>query len=273
MTTEHDTPGGTGISEDEWLRKISAILDRADDPANHEGERESSRAMAFRLMSRLGIDEALVRGTKAAPSDPITMMETTLPPPFSDTQALWLGGVAEVLGCKAIISRDYNTRSRKNPRGGRVRYRSSTGPSTLRLFGRQSVLERAMRLVTSLNIQVIYSLAQFQGRPGVNRAFRRAYIVGFAETCRDRLREIHDQELDNTAPADAQKYALVRIDDDKLIADAIRAMFGDDLPPLQHSLSSRAGQYAGHLDGLEADLGHARLGHDRIAIGSVVSAG
>jgi hypothetical protein len=266
VTTDAAGPGGT---DEALIRRIAHMLDLADDTRNFEGERESSREMAFRLMARLGIDEALVRsrGLANAMSDPITVMSILIPPPFSDVQANWFGMVAETMGCKAVINRERVTHRRWTPTGQRVQYQKRSGPATLRLFGRKSVVERAIRLVRSLNVQCIYALAQFQGQPGVDRTFRRSYVAGFGAACRARMAEINGEELATMNSQDADRYALVRQGDAALIDAAVHAECGE-LKPLRQRLSSDLGWACGESDGRDADLGHARLGTDRVAIGN-----
>lgn len=256
------------MTEDRDIQRIAALLNLAQN-AGTEGEREAALHHAMRWMSRRGIDEALVRGVdvNARTHDPMVMQSMVLPPPFSDVKANWFGAVAEVLGCQAVIFRDRATQRRRNRDREHVTYLKRVGPATLRLYGRASVVSRAMDLVRSLDIQCMFSLAaqpDCGGSPG--RAFRRAYVAGFGQTCRDRMRAIVGEQTEAMTSGDAERYALVRQSDAAQVEAMVRRECGDlDAPKMR--MSSAHGWSAGSLDAQRAELGQARLGTDRVAIG------
>ena len=256
--------------ESKWIRLVAQLLDVAEDTRCSEGEREMHRYRAFTIMARRNIDEALVRGfdAKAAASDPFTTESVELPPPFSDVQALHFGLVAETLGCKSVINRERVTYSRWNDRSQSFgQYTISKGPAVLRLFGRRSVVQRAAQLVRSLNIQCVYALAQTHGVAGVDRAYRRAFVIGFGHTCRERMTAIMGEQKAAMTPADASRYALVLASDADLL-DAFVARECPDMFEIRQAYSSRAGLRAGAEEGRNADIGQARVGTDRVALGT-----
>lgn len=242
-----------------WVGRIAKLLAMAEDPGATEAEAQAHQAMALRLMTQKGIEEALVRGhNPAAIDDPLVMVTIEIPPPFSDAQANMFGRVAELMGCSVVVHRMTNV--------NRATKRTTTvGPRTLRLIGRQSLTQDAIILVRSLNIQCLTGLARNEG---YTRAYRRAYVFGFGAGCIERLEAIKSDEISHLDTPDADRYALV-VQDDKAKAQALlRQQFPDLSQGRALTFSSHAGREAGLRDGLRADLGQRRVGESRSAIGS-----
>jgi hypothetical protein len=155
------------------LRRVRALLDRAEHASTPEPERELAMVRATQLMADYGIQRTMLAANRLG-SDPIDQTTIKITDPYSFEKASLLRAVAKPLGCETVRWRD----------GRRTR--------SMTIVGAESDRERVNMLYTSLLLQAERGmLAEVSGGyyAADTRAMRAGYLAGFAERIRERLKE------------------------------------------------------------------------------------
>jgi len=237
--------GRGGQRREDVLRKVRALLAKAEDPASTGPEAEACTAKATALLASWGIDAALLAADDPG-SDPVGDREVTVPPPYAPDKVDLLAAVALRLRCQVVVRRQRGD-------AGRV----------VHLFGHRTDLERAEVLWTSLLVQAHHGLARAPVPPREQpAAFRRSWLAGFTLAVGHRLAEAERRaQVDAEAagaPGGSGGTALVLADRDASVRAAVAAAYPDagTAPPRR---LSGGGRLAGWQAGQEADLGGTRL--------------
>jgi hypothetical protein len=91
------------VAEEKLLRRIRALLEKANDERNHEGEREAAFAQAQKLMDEHRIEMAMLDYGKGTPTQLPIEYAIKLPPSvFSDKKYSMLYYIAEHFGVKCV---------------------------------------------------------------------------------------------------------------------------------------------------------------------------
>lgn len=180
--------------------KVAKLLRQAEDVAGTP-EEAVFQAKAFELISKYGIDMAQVNATKAgldASQNPDTIRwDVVMEGKYVPQQILLLHGLVQSLHCKAVLNK-------------------SRSGQTVIIFGLQRHIERVQFLWSILRPQMLRLVETvrpadgFQARVaydwrtgerrekntgGQLRAYRRAWIAGFAQTVGDRVRSEENKAL------------------------------------------------------------------------------
>ncbi|AEL17876.1 hypothetical protein TRIXIE_84 [Mycobacterium phage Trixie] len=236
--------------------KVAKLLRQAEDVAGTP-EEGVFQAKAFELMAKYGIEQAEVEATKAG------LDMTEMPDAIQWTvdiagkyvaqQALLLHGIARALHCKTV-------------------YTTLGKAQRVYVFGMERHIDRAkflweilrpqmLRLVDKVRPDAIpvrrfdYELREFvttgyrKATAGETKAYRRAWIAGFAQSVGDRVRAEEDKALEGAGGA------LVLYRDDKARAGAALAR----VFPRVRNVKSRArydsnGYAHGQRDGRSAAM-------------------
>lgn len=228
------------------MRKVRALLAKAEDPASTGPEAEACTAKATALIASWGIDAALLAADDPG-SDPVGDRVVDVEAPYAADKADLLGAVALRLRCQVVVRR----------RRGQDGFERS-----VHLFGHRSDLERAEVLWTSLLVQAHHGLARTRvpGRAHA-AAFRRSWLAGFTAAVAGRLADAERaarHEAEAAAPAGARGAGLVLADRAAVVRDALDAAYPSAREARPRRLSG-GGAEEGWGAGQRADLGGTRL--------------
>ena len=222
------------------LDRVRKLLARAEHPATPPAEAEACSLKAAALMSRYVIDQAMLDDARLISTGPETR-RINAQPPYAVPKAVLLSTVASAFRvCVAIGSHD-------GPDGRRCT-----------LVGFPADLDTTELMFTSLLLQATTAMLQAsRGRRDL-RAFRRAFLLGYAGSIGRRLAAVqHEVELD--AATEAPGAELVLRDREARVEEAFNEQF-PRLGKLRATASSAGGLMSGRLAGERADLSSTQRG-------------
>jgi hypothetical protein len=231
--------------DDRALGRVRKLLARAEHPATPPAEAEACSAKAAELMSRHLIDLAMLDDGRDEREQPIVRY-VVAEPPYTVGKVVLLDEVCKAFGVPVAIGRGHYA-----------------APRRCTLVGFASDVAAVELLYTSLLLQAATAMRiASEGRPDV-RAFRRAFLFGYATAIGARLAAVrHDTVAEATSKAPGTSLVLV---DRQARVDAA---FQEGFPKLgtfRATASSGSGYVAGHDAGVRADLstGRSRLAGGR----------
>lgn len=217
-------------TNDTILARVRKLLDVAEHANTPAGEADAAAQAAERLIAKYAIDVALLEAASVTRSTP-EVRTIVVDAPYASAKTVLISAVAEAHGARAITH-------------------SGNSPVRLSLVGFHHDLQLIDLLYTSLLLQATTSLRR-QAITG--RAFRRAFLIGFAFEVGRRLRATRDEAVASTATTST---ALVLRDR----ADAVDAATHQQFPRLRSarmSVSDGRGLNAGRESGAAANLSTA----------------
>ncbi|HEX3824500.1 MAG TPA: DUF2786 domain-containing protein [Mycobacteriales bacterium] len=238
---------GSQVLSANVLTRVRKLLAVAEHPNTPPEEADSAARVAERLIAKYAIDEALLE----AASDSKTRPETTtmvVDPPYASAKTRLAGAVASAHGVRAITVQG----------GGEA--------ARVILVGFAADLRVVDLLYTSLLLQATTSVRR---QPESGRAFRRAFLIGFAAEVGERLRATRVEAVaEAEQAAGAASSALVLRDREHDVDEAVRAQF-PHLRTMRTTVSNRSGLMAGRRSGADASLatGGNQVGGGRRSIG------
>lgn len=237
----------TITTADRQLTRIRALLAKAEHPNTPPPEAEALSEKAAELMARYAIDRALVDA--ASPSGAVPAATTlAVPPPYATPKAMLLSSVASAYRVRVVISR--------NTGDGRA----------CTLIGYPADLAMVELLFTSLLLQAGTAMRQASAGARRVRAFRHAFLIGYADAIGRRIAG-RQRLVEHEAATASETTALVLADRRDAVDRRVAELF-PRLGTLRASVSDGGGLVAGHQAGLRADLGSSSLGRRaRPAIG------
>jgi Protein of unknown function (DUF2786) len=215
------------VLTDDILARIRKLLAVAEHPTTPGFEADAAARAAERLMSKYAVDSALLDAgapTGVKPQIRTIVVET----PYATAKTMLVGAVAHAYGVRAITHR-------------------STGPVRMSLVGFASDLQIVDLLYTSLLLQATTALRRQRAS---GRAFRRAFLIGFAAEVGQRLAAAHQEAVADTGQAST---ALVLRDRGRQVEDAVREQF-PRLRTTRATVSDAGGLVAGRMSGADANL-------------------
>ena len=227
------------------LERVRKLLTRAEHPTTPAAEAEACSEKAAALMSRYVIDQALLDERSPRSVAPMSR-KLLVDPPYAVAKAVLLDCVAKAFRVPMAIGRQAGT-------GGRV----------CTMVGFPADLDSVELLFTSLLLQAATAmLAAGRGRSDL-KAFRRAFLIGYAETIGARLARANSdarREATETAPG----TAVVLADRSAQVDAAFAAEF-PRLRSMRTTVSSGGGLFAGRDAGARANLSatRTRIQNDR----------
>jgi Protein of unknown function (DUF2786) len=227
------------------LARIRKLLAVAEHPNTPPEEADTATRAAERLIAKHAIDEALLEATaptKARPESRTIVIDA----PYATAKTRLAGVIATAHGVRAITIQGPNE------------------PVRVTLIGFAADLQVVELLYTSLLLQVTTSVRR-QSESG--RAFRRAFLIGFAAEVGERLRAARGEAVSDADAAGASTALALR-DRQHDVDDAVREQF-PRLRTTRTTVSDRRGLIAGQRSGAAADLGSGgnRLDGARTALG------
>ena len=226
--------------DDRVLERVRKLLSRAEHPATPPAEAEACSAKAAALMSRHLIDRAMVDADRHDRDEPIAR-RLIVEPPYVVAKVLLLNEVANAFGIPVAIGGGYHSSQRR-----------------CTLVGFPGDLALVELLFTSLLLQSSTAMrVASAGHPRV-KAFRRAFLFGYASTIGARLRAVRQETVDEAA-AQSPGTELVLVDR----RARVEAAFAREFPRLgtfRATMSSGSGFMAGRDAGDLADLSARQTG-------------
>jgi Protein of unknown function (DUF2786) len=226
------------------LARVRKLLAVAEHPNTPPEEADSAARAAERLIAKYAIDEALLEAAAQTKSKPESRT-MVVDPPYASAKTRLVGAVANAHSVRAIIVRN-------------------TGETHhVILIGFAADLQVVDLLYTSLLLQATTSVRR---QPASGRAFRRAFLIGFAAEVGQRLSATR---RDAVAAVGGASTALALRDRQSDVEDAVRERF-PRLRTTRTTVSDRGGLVAGRRSGASADLAASgnQLAGFRSSIGS-----
>lgn len=243
MTDESTIPANT-------LRRVRGLLNKAEN-AGTEGEAEVYNARAQELISRYGIEAAMLDAGRDPRERPdVERKRIIVKAPYSRDKIGLLAAIATRMGCRVVVVGGYGGGDRE----------------LAELWGFPADVLRVELVYTSLLMQATNRVVHVRpsGYENVG-AYRRAWWVGFTAAINRRIKA---QEEQATAAAEATRrteerdrrgalisVALVLVGRADLVESAVKAAYPDMKDPRKRVLSSDSGMRAGYKAGHEADMG------------------
>jgi hypothetical protein len=230
-------------SDNTLLERVRKLLAKTEATGVTPAEAEALTAKAAELMTRYGIDRALLAAARPETDHPADRV-ITVPNPWGRVQAHLLCGLASAMRCQCIIL-------------------TGAAPGTrIHVFGYASDIERAGVLYTSVLVQMWQGLAAAKVPAWARspRAWRRSWLLGFATAVIVRVRAA-EQHATTTATApragSGTGAALVPADRTQVIGRAVKRAY-----PVTRTAKvtyTGSGYGTGYAKGQQADLGGSRL--------------
>jgi hypothetical protein len=235
-------------SDDRTLERVRKLLAHAEHPNTPPAEAEAMSEKAAALMARHAIDAAMLDAQQ--PQHAVPEQRTiAVPAPYAMPKAVLLSQVGAAYRVRTVIGGGA-------ARSGRV----------CTLVGFRTDLEVTELLFTSLLLQATAAMLIAPRRPGV-RAFRHAFLLGYAASIGQRLTAAAQRTADEATASDetstGRSTELVLLDRRQAVDRAFAAQF-PHLRTLRPTVSDGSGMAAGHRAGAAADLG---AGHRRVGAG------
>jgi hypothetical protein len=229
-----------GPDDGRVLRRIRGLLAKAES-SDFPDEAETLTAKAQELMARHAVDAALL-DAGAAPSTGagVDTRRVHVDDPYARAKMQLLAAVADANGVRLVWYQDLGIAN---------------------LVGAPADLDGVELLFTSLLLQSSQALASAErqaGGGGASRAFRRAFLLGYAHRVRERLAVARERA---TAEAAAERGVdLLPVLRDR--AAAVDAVFSELFPQVRSSRSRArvdgGGWHAGRAAADRADVGPRR---------------
>lgn len=244
------------MADEKLMARVRALLAQAEHENTSRAEAEAFTAKAAALMTRYGIDAAVV-AARAPVAEKVTSTRVDFDDPYSREKVNLLSTVARHSRCRVVWS------------GG------SRTASHATVFGFPADLEQAEVLYTSLLLQATTGLLAAAVPRGHHvAAYRRSWLAGFTSGIAERLREVHrraeeeaQRRHESTAAGSARSVALVLADRSTQVDAAMREAF-PMLAEAQPRKLSGFGGLDGYDAGRRADIDGTRVGAtSRRAIG------
>jgi len=216
------------------LARVRALLAKAES-TEFDQEAEALTAKAQELIARHAIDEALL----VSPDDvgEPSVRRLLVDDPYADAKASLTAEVAAANRCRTV-------------------YTSDLGSVTV--FGYEADLDAVELLTASLLAQATGAMARHGSRRDAagrsrTRAFRRSFLLGFANRIGQRLRVATDGQASSSSAAEQGRFLPVLGAREERLRAAQEAAFPHTVQRVR-SVSSTAGWVAGHAAADLADL-------------------
>ena len=234
------------MTSDGILHKIRSLLAKAES-TDFEEEALALTAKAHELMIAHAIDRALLDDSTG--SDEVIARVVTLEAPYARQKFLLLDAAGRASGCRAVLGLSLDEARTRAVRGELGDIGSGLWAT---LVGHPADLDDAELLFTSLGLQVTRLMLSAEATPGRVKSFRRAFIIGFADSVRRRVEANRERAV--SEHDDAASLLPVLASREQAVEAAVNERF-ESLGRLKMSLSNGEGLAAGRSAGQRADLG------------------
>jgi hypothetical protein len=239
--TDPDAPIITPETQARWLRRIKALLAKAEGSDN-EAEQDTYRSQAFGFAARYRIDLAKLQDSGEAVKDKIVHVTLDARKPFIQRLSL-INAIAQVNGCSTV-------------RLGK----KSASIEVVEITGFESDVTLVRMLIASLSTQAERGFAAATIPYGVKpRTFRRGYWEMFTVAVARRMRATKEA---TTVQHGTAGTAIVLRDKSALVQEDIEFRYPELRKARRSSTKLGHGRREGYADGMRADLGtDDKVGH------------
>ena len=227
------------------LDRVRKLLAKAEHPGTPIEEAQAFSAKASELMAAYAIDQALLDAANPAGATPI-VREIEVDAPYALPRAVLLDRVGRAHRVRTVIGPD-----------------AGSGRRRCTLVGFAVDLDIVEVLFTSLLLQASTAMLHASADLSRPKAFRRAFLLGYADVIGARLATVQ-QQTDAAADRGRPGSSLVLADR----SGQVDALFDREFPHLRRmrmTTTSGGGLSAGRAAGARADLSAmgARVGSGR----------
>lgn len=236
---------------DRRLKRVRALLDRAQRVDTEPREAEAASRKAMRLITEYGISQAMLDAAGGQDEGGLDSVTITMHAPYTYEKAELLTAIGFVFGCES------------STRGWRGRHAIESAT----LYGYRSDLDRTQMLYTSLVMQATNEMARTREPAGVSRVtFLRDFLFGFANAVITRLKAMQNEVVEQYEQEHAGETGAGNLPISVLPVlasrrERVRSFFEEqtgDLETAEPIVRDGVGVYAGHIAGQTADLGDGR---------------
>jgi hypothetical protein len=216
------------------LDRVRKLLAKAEHPGTPVEEAQAFSAKASELMAAYAIDQALVDATQPTAATPI-VREIQVDAPYALPRAVLLDRVGRAHRVRTVIGPD-----------------AGSGRRRCTLVGFPVDLDIVELLFTSLLLQASTAMLNASSDLDRPKAFRRAFLLGYADVIGARLASVREQ-ADTDADRGRPGAALVLAGRE----GQVDALFDREFPHLRRmrmTTTSGGGLSAGRAAGARADL-------------------
>jgi len=218
------------------LDKVRKLLAKAEDPACTPAEAEALTAKAAQLITKYGIDQALLSARRPDAPD-VGNRRVVLDAPYAREKASLLHVVARAASCRSV----------------------GLGADTVHLFGFEADLDCASLLFASLLIQAARAVTTTPIPPAEHvAAWRRTWYAGFTHAVASRFAEATARATAEARGESGPGVELVLATRTTTVDRAVTDHYPTLLRGRRRRLSG-GGYTQGRQAGTEADLGGTRL--------------
>lgn len=241
------------MSDPSMLRKIRGLLTKAESTP-YGPEQDLLQAKASELMAQYRITEAMLAAGKSDSEDRkvVTRSISIGAGPYVRARLHLLAGIADVFDAQTATWAGWDGR-------------------TVEITAMAGDLEAIEVLYTSLLIQATEAAVQNPTPPGENTtAWRRAFMFGFSQAARERVREAHKAAVSDAEAANSEgmSVSLVLADRANLVNEAFRRRYPKLRTMRSTNVRSAEGFTRGTAAGAEADIGQERINRGRRSLES-----
>ena len=238
-------------SDDRILERVRKLLAKAEHPNTPPAEAEAMSEKAAELMARHALDRAMLDESRPERATPETRSVRVLAP-YAMPKSVLLSRVGAAYRVRTVIGYDAEGSGRR-----------------CTLVGFRSDLDVTELLFTSLLLQATVAMLGAPTPPWGVRAFRHAFLLGYAASIGRRLQAAQRRTVDAATATTTPSAALVLAGREAAVERAVEEMF-PLLRPLRATVSDGSGMVAGQAAGAAADIsaGRHRVGQSRRSLES-----
>ena len=229
----------TNDTSDPWLRKITALLAKAES-TEYPDEAEALLAKAQQLMVRHAIGEALLTApTDARPTEIVTR-SVVVEPPYARARVALLNVIGGANDCCMVFDR------------------AMYGRCVCHLVGHASDLDNVALLFAALSLQATSAMLRAHPNHDGVRAFRRSFLLGFSRRIGERLGEARATATAEATTTSGLAVAVAL----QARSDAVERAFRAQFPRLRAdrtNVSSWSGATSGRAAADRTALGGSAL--------------
>lgn len=230
----------------DYTNKILGLLTKAES-TQFPAEAEAFLAKAQELMARHAIDEAMLDAARTVKTDAVGHRVFQVPAPYARQKAILLNVLGKVNHCTTV----------------------GKGDGSYVVIGHESDLSNVETIFVALCMHAVRSMLAEPVPSWENpRAFRNAFLIGYAGRIRERLIEATTVATAAYESETGSSTALVVVAREKAVGVAVKEMFPRMRSGRGTSYSSRSGRGAGSAAADRASLGQSSVGAGRRAVGA-----
>ena len=234
---------------DDIIRKVRALLAKAEDPACTPEEAKTFSAAAQRLIAKYAIEEALLRNeATTGRGEPGITVVTMMAGDMAEGSCKLLWMLASLNRCRAI----------------RFSGRHLDNKLDMEIIGFEHDRELVHLLYTSLGIQSVYEMARDNIMSGRGKKAKiTSFMHGYVEVLKSRFESamrLAEMDAQMATGKSSESMALALRSDKQVVDEWVRQRYPNLGVHRSRTAFNQAAYGAGRAAGSRADLGGTRVG-------------